>query len=617
MDSVPVRQGLAAGGLLIPWFEWKASEITVRTEVCQVQVDSPRGPVLVAAARVRIVNGSASARKVELYAALVADRKTSGAGAVGTDNAGGLAMAGKLPSSRSAQSATGECSGALRFDRELRPNSPVEFGFVCPVLPGRSAARHRWTDLKQNAMADMAELNPAEGGIPQPDPGPAFYRRLRVPALFDQAASYWNRFLSRIEIRMPDPRWGESTRAILAHAGMCMNEGAPDVAVINYNVFNRDGMYIANMMQKSGLSEYSERVLDYFVSHPFNGRARPEADNPGQVLWAIHQHWLITRDSAWLRRMFPSVRKLAEMIRYYRTAPAPHWVNMKRLEFGNSLPEGERELLRPGSCDGFHPEYTEAFDIAGLRGAAELAGAAGGVAEAADWRKLADALFAAYDEKFGGRLARQYGSYCVLWPCRLYPASRGKAWEQFREKGAQSPQSWRNFPLATAHQGLFAGNRAAGHGTLDIHLAHEQIQGWYAFDEGGGSGSGTWHRARTTWTHSKEMPGENRSVAMPHGWAIAEFWLLMRDSIVFEDAGRLVLFAGVPEEWFRDPRGMSANGLATYFGPLNVNYSADARRAAVELGGAAPPDGYVLRLPPALGGDREVKPGTKRIEIRL
>jgi hypothetical protein len=648
MEGVPLKHGLAPGGLLIPWSEWQAGDISVRTEVCEVEIDSPAGKIFVVGARAGITNTGTQPRKIAVYAALrplgaagfdvgrldvassadalmvdgraaiVADRKPSGAGVVQSDTIGDLAMAGKLPDGARAQSETGDCSGALRFDWSIRPNGVEHVGFICPVLPARRAARHQWIDRKQNAMVDAAELNPKSGGIPQPDPGLSYYRELRAATLFDKATSYWSSFLGRIDIEMPDPRWGESMRAILAHAGLCMNEGAPDVAVVNYNVFNRDGMYIANIMQKSGLSGYSERVLQYFIAHPFNGRAYPEADNPGQILWAIHQHWLLTRDRAWLQRIYPSATKIAEMIRYCRTSAGPHWVSTGRLEFGDALPLAEREELKPGRCDGFHPEYTEAFDIAGLRGAGELAEAAGNIADARRWRSLAESLFHAYDEKFGARLPRQYGSYAVLWPCGLYPYDRGRAREQFRETGAQKPTSWRYFPLATAHQGLFAGNRAAGHGTLEIHLGHEQMQGWYVFDEGGGSGSGGWYRTRTTWTHDRQRPGDNRSVAMPHGWAIAELWLLMRDSIVFEDRGRLVLFAGVPEAWFRDAKGMRARRLATCFGSLDISYAPAAGGAVVSLSdAAAPPNGFLLRLPASLGGDRTLKPAAGKQQIRF
>jgi hypothetical protein len=482
------------------------------------------------------------------------------------------------------------------------------------VLPGRNAARHHWVDRKQNAMVDAAELNPASGGIPQPDPGMGYYRALNTEKLFAEARAFWTGLLGGIDVRMPDPRWGESLRAILGHALMCLNEGAPDVAVVNYNVFNRDGMYIANMMQKAGLARYSEQVIDYFMAHPFNGRAYPEADNPGQILWAMHQHWLLTRDRTWLRGTYLAGRQIASMIRYYRTAPRPHWVAMDSLEFGDRLSPSRRRELEPGKCDGFHPEYTEAFDIAGVRGAADLAGATGETAEAAAWRSLSDTLSSAYDAGFGNRLPSQYGSYSVLWPCRLYPLDSGRGYEQFRGVGAQQPKSWRYFPLATAHQGLLAGNRDAAHGTLHIHLAHEQMQGWYAFDEGGGSGSGAWYRTRTKWTHSKTEPGQNRSVAMPHSWTVAEFWLLMRDSIVFEQDRRLVLLAGVPPGWFRDPQGMHVTRLATYFGPLDLDYTPEPGGATLKLGrNATPPGGFLLRLPPELRATATA--AGKRLEV--
>ena len=629
LEAVPVRQGLAEGGLLIPWSEWQAGDIIVRTELCEAAIDAGGGQVFVVAARARLSNRGAGQRNVALYVALRplgpagwavrqlqvddsgaflvdghtaiwADRKPARAGVLATDTVGALALGGRVPDTQAAHSETGDCSGAMLFDCVLPPGLAHQIGLVCPVLAGRRAARHHWVDLHFDALADVAELNPKEGGIPQPDPGLAFFRDLRVDTLFINAADFWNRFLEGIEIRMPDPRWGESLRVILAHAAMCMNEGAPDVAVVNYNVFNRDGMYIANIMQKAGRAALSRQILDYFVAHPFNGRAYPEADNPGQILWAIYQHWLLTRDEQWLRGIFPSVRKIAGMIRYYRTAPGPHWVGAGTLAYGEEVPAAQRQELKPGSCDGFHPEYTEAFDIAGLRGAAELAEALGNAGQAAEWRTLAESLFAAYDAKFGGNLAHGYGSYTVLWPCRLYPANGGKASEQFRNTGRQSPQSWRYFPLATAHQGLLAGNREAGHGTLEVHLAHEQMRGWYAFDEGGGSGSGGWHRLRTTWPCDRNKPGANESVAMPHGWAIAEFWLLLRDSIVFEDGASLVLFPGVPAEWFHAPDGMRTKGLATYFGSLDLTCHPVAGGAELTLAGAQPPSGYVLRLPPEL-----------------
>ena len=658
MEGVKVEHGLSGTGYLIPWSAWSADGITVRSDVCGGSLLVPRG-VAIDAARVRLTApaaGSNGRRRIMLYAALrplgpagfpvhalsvsdsgdallvrghpalVANEKPSAAGVLPTDTIGQLALEGKMPSEKKAASPTGDCSGALRFDFALAPGESRTIGLTCPVLAGQSAARHYWDGTSTWAQLDQAYPY-SESGYMQSDPGLDFYRQRRqnAEALFREVEGYWEDLVGKVTIKVPDTRWSECFAAIIGHVALCMNEGAPDVAVVNYNVFNRDGVYVANILQKSGNLALSEQAIDYFLSHPFNGRVAVEADNPGQVLWAMGQHWLFSRDTKWLARVYPSAAKLAAMIRYYRTTPPPHTVKATSLDFGDALPPDKpdelpafkRQVLKPGSCDGHHPEYTEAFDIAGLRAAALLAKAAGKEADAAEWQKLADSLFAKYDAAFGANLRNAYGSYSVLWPCQLYPFGEGTApvggaslprvLEQFRTIGAQKPSGWRYFPLATAHQGLLAGNREAGYRTIEDHLEHEQMQGWYAFDEGGKSGSGGWGHLRTTW---------DGSVAMPHGWAIAEMWLLLRDSLVFEEGDRLVLLAGVDPAWFCDEKGMAVKGLPTHFGTCSFAYTVKGSVGTLKLtGDAKPPGGFVLRTPHQ--GDIVLPPGTAEATIEF
>ncbi|OHB63919.1 MAG: hypothetical protein A2Y77_13640 [Planctomycetes bacterium RBG_13_62_9] len=371
-----------------------------------------------------------------------------------------------------------------------------------------------------------------------------------------------------------------------------MNEGAPDVAEVNYNVFNRDGVYVANILQKAGRADLAAEAIDYFLAHPFNGRSYPEADNPGQILWIMGEHWRFTRDRAWLKRVYPAAQKLADMIRCYRTTDGPHWVQMDALTFGDTVPADKRRELKPGRCDGHNPAYTEAFDLAGMRAVASLAKALGKDKDTTEYDAFAAELLEKYDRAYGSDLPAKYGSYCVLWPCRLYPFSESKACDQFKDLGPQKPESWRYFPLARAHQSLLAGNREAGYRTLESHLDHPQMQRWYAFDEGGKSGSGGWGHLRTTW---------NGSVAMPHGWAMAEVHLLIRDCLAYEDSDRLVLFAGIPESWFKNPQGITIRNLPTHFGSLNVSWESTTEGGTLRLEGkAAPPAGFVLSLPESL-----------------
>jgi hypothetical protein len=651
MDGVPCEHGLGEGGALIPWSRWKAGEVEVRTEVCHVKRMAP--PVMedekgydpvsidVVGARVRLTNRGSTKATVSLYAAvrslgaagwpinrmscssnglallvdnhvaLWAGEPVSWAGVLPRDEITKAAWEGVLytngpPFADEVEDVTGQCSGALRFDLMLPPGQVRTIGFVCPVLPGGRAVGHKWDGVSSWAQFDLAVPNPPTGGVYQFDPGPKYWAQQKADALFAEAVAYWKGLQGRVALRLPDPRWAEAFAAIVGHAALCMNEGAPDVAVVNYNVFNRDGMYVANIFQKSGNFDLAAQAIDYFLRHPFNGRVQPEADNPGQILWVMGEHWKFTRQRDWLARVYPSARKIAAMIRYYRTTPGPHWVCETNLDFGDALPKDQRKELKPGACDGFNPNYTEAYDIAGLRGAILLAEAmsegappesaegralaSGAAGDARAWRTLAEELFAAYEQRFATNLPRGYGSYSVLWPCRLYPFSEGKGFEQFKGVGAQNPAGWRYFPLARAHQGLLAGNRRAGFDTLNLHLAHPQMQGWYAFDEGGDSGTGGWNHVRTTWRQGKA------SDAMPHGWAMAEFHLLLRDSLVFEDGDRLVLLAGVPPDWFTNAAGMKVERMPTHFGFCSFTYTPTATGATLVLDSAAP-GGCLLRWP--------------------
>ncbi len=618
MPGVKVDRGLTPEGYLIPWTLWSAGPIRVRSELCSGRV-GPRATadatsLIVTTQRNTLTNTSADPQSLSFFLilralgpaggkvtdikaadnvisadnhpAVIAATAPSARGAAAADALVPLLLSAKLPDTATAHCDQGLASAALRYDLTLQPNQSVTLSFFFPVLPGRRAASHRWDG--KNPWAQLDDALPNATGQLQPEPPLTFYKSLNADDLFKQAESDWKSLTGRVTLKTPDPRWGQSLRAITGHLMMCMNDNAPDVAVINYNVFNRDGMYAANAFQKVGRFDLSAAAIDYFLSHPFNGRVQPEADNPGQILWIMGQHYRFSGDNTWLARVYPSLQKLTALVRYYRTTPGTHWVRADSLDFGDAVPIEKRKELKPGACDGFHPEYTEAYDIAGLRQAAFLAQSSDHPDDAKAWSALADDCFKQYILRFEKTLSNGYGSYSVLWPCALYPFDTGPAFDQFSSVGPQKPTNWRYFPLAKAHQGLLAGNRAAGHETLDIHLNHEQMHGWNAFDEGGKSGAGGWRHLNTTW---------NGDVAMPHGWAIAELALLLRDCLLHEDGDRLILFPGVPDMWYTHPAGIEIANLPTAFGPIRLSYKCEANAATLRLDGAVPPGGYVLRLP--------------------
>lgn len=72
---------------------------------------------------------------------------------------------------------------------------------------------------------------------------------------------------------------------------------------------------------------------------------------------------------------------------------------------------------------------------------------------------------------------------------------------------------------------------------------------------------------------------------MPHGWAIAEMWLLLRDCLVYEGEDRLHLLPGVPPEWFTGDQAMAVENLPTYFGICSFAYMPDGNDAMLTFHG--------------------------------
>jgi hypothetical protein len=244
-EGVICARGLEGGGFLIPWSQWQGGDVQVRTEVCQVLRKSPAGDGHVVAARATLTNTGGQERKVALFVALrgmgpagrpvekltvaddgaallvddhpalVAAEKPSAVGVADTDTAGELAKEGKTPPNTKARSASGDCSGAMRFDVAIGPSKKVTLGFICPVLPGRRAVGHKWDGTSAWAQLDLSKPNPAEGGVLQGDPGLGFYRSLKVDELFAAAGEYWKDLVGRFGVRTPDPRWAECLRAIV------------------------------------------------------------------------------------------------------------------------------------------------------------------------------------------------------------------------------------------------------------------------------------------------------------------------------------------------------------------------------------------------------------------
>ena len=88
----------------------------------------------------------------------------------------------------------------------------------------------------------------------------------------------------------------------------------------------------------------------------------------------------------------------------------------------------------------------------------------------------------------------------------------------------------------------------------------------------------------------------------PHGWAAAEIVLFLRDCLVRESEGRLLLFQGANEQMVRKGANLRVTDAPTTFGTLNVALEFESDRRCVlkfrnEFHSEAPPASIDVILP--------------------
>ncbi len=423
------------------------------------------------------------------------------------------------------------------------------------------------------------------------------------------AEEFWLSKRNRCIVQLPDPRWTDTFWAIMAHLATNVQEGGRmPVTPINYGVFTRDAAYMVYALLVTGQFDYARLALDYLLDHPWSGRPYPEGDTPAHILWVMHKYWCFTRDRQWLQEKLPAVRNLTDAVLALRS-DGMHPVRVNVLGQVREIPPDPHTAQRYqrlasrqkpfyinyGKMDQTGLIYVNSLSLWALRGGAELLRAGGDKSNA---RRI-DVEIDRYAKELRDLLSAlkyqldydQRGHYVGMWPARLheiFPAVENY-YRSVAFAESEPSSQWRYFDLDLAHNMLLSGRRGAGFGVIERYLRMPLFARWKVLDEGGPSLPGYWKQL-VNWTWEP-------TVAVPHGWALASFCLLLRDSLVFETSNRLVLLSGVPEQWFEAGQRVELK-LPTEYG--NVHMQLRGTQDGVELRVKAqsePKEGIWVRLP--------------------
>lgn len=487
---------------------------------------------------------------------------------------------GKLPKSRSVNDDSTWASGALEYRFNLVSKEKKSLYFVFPV------------------QSNFWMFN----WIKHPK------RPLKVKDKEKNFITRWQREYISIDLKTPDKRFTEAFYAQLTHQWMATVYNAPRVSPLCYPLWwLRDGVYILNSLDKEGFHEFVEKSCKEIAPRDVFGGFGSEGDGPGQSIWALTEHYLLTRDETYLREIYSSLLRKAKLIVEMRHADRPIKQFTEFCIPQNMLSPATDLMCRPakegliqGRMDSHFPIFwVNGFSYMGLKRVAYCARILGDNEKSEYFETEAEELINAIKHKVPlefGKNDRDLTS--ALWPTRWASSKDPKIrkafdifWDTVRcPNGKYQPEPlWTYFELGQAHNYLFLGQRERTWVSLNYFLSHHTAPGLYTYHEGNGdeNSSGLWQRCRG-WDKIKYVT--------PHGWTSAELFLLLRDCMLYENEGTLVIGAGVPKSWMECKESFGISNVSTYFGKVMWKFDPYSHLLTIEI--EHPPDnGCKIALP--------------------
>lgn len=501
-----------------------------------------------------------------------------------------LLLRGTEPTQPRATDAGGWAGAALGYDLALRPGGVWEMGWDAPV----------W--------------------LPGTEPPVSLALRCALPAAMrlEALADRWRSQRGALTIDAPDPRYQELVGAALTQVQMAWHGDEPRVGTLDLPLLNpRGGVSVALLLDRCGQHDLARQALRSLYRQPAGGGRGPQADLPGQLLWATAEHVALSSDASLLDTDWDGLAALAELLVTARSTDtaihhaAPFLDDDARLDpTAEQFCGPARHGLIQGRALGDRPVYwVNAWALAGLRAAAELGDHCGDDERAAAWRAAAADLARVLNGPRAafGRHALDFA--CALWPCDARHMDDIATREEFdrrwfakwiRGSTYQRADRDRWLEVLEAHNQLRLGHADRALLTVEKFLAHQDAPGLYAWAEhrGPDSGADLWARLHSRWPAHEQQRGQ----ALPAVQVAASLALLVRDLFAWEDDDELILGAGIDAQWVAgcDEEGLGVEALPTRWGPLSWRLRAiGPGRLSLQIrcGRGGPPGGYRLRLP--------------------
>lgn len=473
-------------------------------------------------------------------------------------------------------------------DRSVTSNHRLGDVSMQVFSPRGDTGTHCDVGLASGASAYLLDIPP--GGtvlrhavIPVDPLNPRFFsfNRYNVNALQaakETALDEWrDKVFDGVTIELPDWRYQscfEANKAFL----LLLNDGHQITAgpLTYHRHWFRDAAYLLNALDKMGYAAEASKILRFYPLKQWkNGyfcSQKGEWDSNGQAIWAMAEHYRLTGDEQFLRELYPAIRR------------GVLWIEKKRhdVSFSRHKPEG---LLPAGfSAEHLGPnDYYYWDNFWSLRAVRDAMQAAEALQNFADLRMF-EAIHKAYlwdlQEAMNWDLERSemhvlpaaprrrpdsgmIGNVAAAYPLELFDIEE-TGWLRktvdfirghlFHEEG---------FYQQMIHSGV---NSYLTMEMAECLLFMGDIGGYKLIDY-------MLKLATPTWCWPEAIHPRTFGGCMGdghHGWAAAEWLLLMRNLVIHEHGDVLQVTRLLPSEWCRPGQRIAIRKAPTFFGVVSA-----------------------------------------------
>jgi hypothetical protein len=404
----------------------------------------------------------------------------------------------------------------------------------------------------------------------------------------------------------------------------------------------RDGAYLVTALDVAGYHREAEQSLRLFWQANLQGAAAAmgqqasgawqcpltEWDGQGQALWALVHHFEVTRDLAWLRQVYPSIRRGAAWIKNVTEQTQFLTERGEKPIYFGLLPEGDGEAIGNG-----YIYYHNFWAVLGLREAFMAAQALEETADAKWIKETCDQfcanLMASVKRAYAGIGNQQFipgsafdprldiwGSLAALYPSRLLDPNDLMMTRTLDRMAAHAKEDEYVFQDR---------DKIWTYITVDwalCYLLRDDLPMFYRLFNGYVA-----HASPTNAWIEEIYPDTHIGTGdMPHGWAAGQYVHLLRNSLLFENENVLELCWGVQAEWLKEGAKVFVKNAPTRFGKVDFALQRHGTELALDyhLAATVNPQQVRLHIPSGLTGiellrindhARELAPGTSVIDV--